>query len=84
MCLGDLGRLPRKNPETPELGAERLGCAPSGAPPEATVLWSGRGDGARIPVVSVDLESVALWWIAGEKRVKATPGMFFGVAFPIG
>jgi hypothetical protein len=51
---------------------------------EATVLWSGRGNGARMPVVRVDLDSVALWWIAGEKRVKGDTSMFFGVAFPIG
>jgi hypothetical protein len=49
----------------------------------ATVLWGGRGEGARMPVIRVHLSSVALWWIAGGKEFKGGAPEFFGVAVSI-
>ena len=47
---------------------------------DATVLWSGAdGDGARMPVLRIRLDSVALWWVAGRKDFKGGRSSFFGV-----
>lgn len=50
---------------------------------DVRVLFGGRTDGANIPVVRVNLDAIALWWIAGGQEVKGDSGMGFlvGVAF---
>ena len=51
---------------------------------DVRVLWSGRPDGANIPAVRINLDAVALWWIAGGAEFKGGTGKFFvGVAIPI-
>jgi hypothetical protein len=48
----------------------------------ARVLWGGgRADGAELPVIRVNLNAVALWWLAGGKEIKAGPNVTVGVLF---
>ena len=55
---------------------------------DATVLWNGAdGDGSRIPVLRIHLDSVALWWVTGLKSFKGGRSSFFGavgVGIPLG
>ena len=45
----------------------------------ATVLWGGaNGDGSRLPVLRIRLDSVALWWLRGRKDFKGGKSSFFG------
>ncbi len=46
---------------------------------KARVLWGGRTDGADLPIVRVNLNAVALWWLAGGKEFKGGSNAFFGV-----
>lgn len=50
----------------------------------AKVVWGGRGDGADLPAVRVNLSTVALWWMAGGKPFRAPASFFGGVVVPIG
>ena len=47
---------------------------------EVTVLWGGRGDGAKIPTVRVPLSSVAMWWVNGARQTKGAGNTFVGVS----
>lgn len=47
----------------------------------ATVLFAGRDAGVELPVVRVQLSSVAVWWMAGTKEVKGSSSFFVGVTF---
>ena len=37
---------------------------------DVTVMWSGRDGGAQIPVIRLNLDSIALWWIAGGREFR--------------
>ena len=45
----------------------------------AKVLFGGRDDGARVPVLRVQLDAVATWWLAGGQEIKGGPSFFLGV-----
>ena len=52
---------------------------------DVTMRWSGSGNGARMPVIRLSLESIATWWIAGGEEVKRSNLNFFVGAFvPVG
>jgi hypothetical protein len=50
----------------------------------ATVLWGGHGAGVRVDVVRLNLNAIALWWLAGGRAFKGDTASFFGVALPLG
>jgi hypothetical protein len=52
---------------------------------DVTVVWSN-GDGVRLFVVRLNVDAIALWWIAPGEAFKGEKGSgaFIGVAIPIG
>jgi hypothetical protein len=51
----------------------------------ARVRWGGRAAGADFPVLRVNVQTIALWWLAGGQEIKASSGGFFaGVSIPVG
>jgi hypothetical protein len=51
---------------------------------DVTIRWGGSKDGANIHAVRVNLDAIALWWIAGGEEVKGRGGGFFlGAAIPV-
>jgi hypothetical protein len=62
------------------------GSEPTLSLSQATLSFSGRGDGMNLPAVRIPIQAISSWWVCGENYIKpsSSGGLIGGVVFPIG